>query len=200
MEYTYRDAESHIARCVAASRSSEEAFFRAGFLALTSIQVPSKVYWTKILAPCYSAYAETRSITAARKINRASTQFCKFDFQRKGLKALRRSVPEFMSMDAETMHESLTTIPGLAPVKSGFVTQMARGKYGCYDTVNRKLYGDRKKTWKPSEYREFISNFDCISLWQKWCMHVAARDGFDPGLLSESHATFVEDGVVVLSS
>lgn len=203
MKYTVYTASTHIERCNANARVSEEAIFRAIFLAVGSIRINSKQFWTNILPTAYTSY-----IRFNRDLEKASKQhknFCAMKNKRRAIEFAERhkySIARACRILSE--HDFylwlVKTVPGLGAAKAAFVSQMVNGHLGCIDTANHKRFEaagiEIKRTQSPIQYAKIFeaTGETSAEMWHAWCVWIAERDGFNACKLSEAHALFIEQG------
>lgn len=98
--------------------------------------------------------------------------------------------------DPDTVADNLVgwyaTMPGMGPVKAGFLVQLAFGMSGCLDTHNLDRFGLDEYVFKSSRYkalrrhaarakmiRSYNETCDALggtqALWDGWCTYVADK-------------------------
>lgn len=81
--------------------------------------------------------------------------------------------------------ERLLQVPGLGMVKAGFVMQLVRGRVGCLDSHNIKMYGLNPRAFASTTsitglrervrlYMQVCADLGGVEvLWDRWCDYVA---------------------------
>jgi hypothetical protein len=193
-----READNHIKRANYACKISDEALFRAIFMAVGSMRMQSRRFWGIVLPPAYTEYMMTSDLNA---VNKLFPDFASLSLKRAAINYANENKTAiwfaYQQMNAkEFFHYLVENIPGMGPAKAAFVVQLSKGKLGCLDTVNVKRYGLPEIPPTPKKYLETLEQLGITSgrMWRDWCSHVAERDGLITSKLSEAHASFVETG------
>ena len=204
MKYLIKTATEHINRCKFASRFDVDSFFRVCLLAVASVRIHSKTFWLSYLNPIQELLDKGLTFDQIHE----RIPFMPMKFKRTALYYLQEHKYELwdamLSMKYDEFHDHLCkTVPGLGPVKAGFIVQMCYGKLGCIDTVNLKRFGLKKTSAVPHIYREQLklTGENSQRMWFAWCEAVADRGNevrdklcWSAYGLSEAHALFVEQG------
>jgi len=114
--------------------------------------------------------------------------------------------------EGEALLSYLADLPGLGPVKGGFLAQLVWGLVGCLDSHNIARFGLNETAFKAFRFkrakgaatrqkliRDYIALCKelggCAALWDTWCEYVAARDTVNyPGgaaHVSRFHSEFI---------
>ena len=204
MKYLVKTAKGHMHRCKIAARNDADSFFRVCLLAVASARIHSKTFWLSYINSINELMEEGKTFDEIHEI----VPFMSMQFKRNALMHLQENRHELWnlmkSMNSNQFHDYLCkTVPGLGPVKAGFIVQMCHNKLGCVDTVNLKRLGISKTSPVPRLYRKQLKDIGETSerMWHVWCVSVADRQNkvkdklnWSANGLSEAHALFVERG------
>lgn len=194
-------ARVHIRACANYAQRNPEGFFRACFLAVTSIRLVSDVFWRK-LEWQYEVYRQYG-------LRRLDKQY-QFGYKLRTLQELEDLSPELCSLartgNYVALHERLCGVHGLRAIKAGFITQLSTGRLMCFDSVHCNQRGidirEFAARWQrkdgPARYRDFIGGLDTDKEWRDWCVITCNRDGLDAEIISESHAHFIGMGITLI--
>lgn len=191
-----------ILACVHECRVSTEAILRACFLAVSSMQVRTDLFW-KDLNKAYTWYSDHSRKPHDRP--EGFNSMLLYPNKAQTIDALRAYTSEIRACvrahNYTRLHDMLCTINGLGPVKAGFIVQLCTGEIGCIDTINMQTYGVDKRALTnlsrrkdaPKQYRQFVKqiNSDPVDLWASWCEAAGLKYNMDPINLSYMHADFV---------
>jgi hypothetical protein len=139
-----------------------------------------------------------------------------FGYKRAGYKYLLKHADalytETMTLEQDIdLLDLWSTVPGLGLAKAGFVVQLVRGRIGCIDSHNAKLYDvgpgqlrlDPRLTVKGRNLKleQYIDLCEALggstSLWKQWCILMAAKypQHFkDARAVSAVHLSFLKLG------
>lgn len=206
MPYQVEDAKSHIEDCKFATHCNVDSFYRACLLAVGSIRIHSKTFWLSYLNPIQEKLEEGLSL---EEIHDNHVPFMPMKPKRNALKFLTENKEllwdKMLEMNGDEFHDYLCkTVPGVGPVKAGFIVQMCYGELGCIDNVNLKRLGIKTTSSTPHVYRKQLNEIGETSaeMWFKWCATVATRGNdvksdklnWSACGLSKAHALFVRHG------
>ena len=190
-------ARRHITRCAEAAQADEEAFFRACFMAVVSMQMMSKVFW-RMLPAQYALYR-------AQGLPALGVPF-RFGFKLRALQELLQATPALLELARTSktgeLHDTLCAMHGLRAIKSGLITQLTTGELMCFDSVHCRQHSldirafavrwNRKDG--PAQYRDFVDSIDTAQMWADWTCLTGARDQMWADEISLAHPTFIETG------
>lgn len=189
------EAHADMKACAEAACMDAEGFFRASFMAVTSIRIHSTTFWRKLEAQ----YA----VCLRDGVDALDREF-RFGYKARCLKELLLEAPELVRLAktgrADDLHEALCGIHGLHAVKAGFITQLTTEELMCFDAVHCSQFGfDQRRfeaRWNrnngPELYRAMTRKLDTIALWRDWCVITALRDRKDPLRVSHAHPLFLK--------
>lgn len=199
---TRETALLHIDACALAAQRDDAAFVRAGFMAIVSMRIISKVFW-RSLDHEYRQYREhgVDGLSISFLFGHKRRALLELEEHASGLRRLARQE------DADGLHEALCTLHGLRAIKGGFITQLTTGQLMCFDSVHCAQHGlDIRRfaqQWNrrdgAAQYRAFVRGLDTAQLWADWSVLTTSRDGMWAERVSLAHARFIDTGETGLS-